>query len=165
MKMLSELMGGFQPGAPGADAPPPGIPPNLASLMGGLGGSRQAQSSEQQEQAAKDDLTWRVIHVLFAFALGIYVIATTGSLGGPLIRIKGRGPEYELQRRDGTNLFWALTTVELVLQSTRYFLERGKTASSISGFIGTVAAFLPEPWAGYIRLAARYSGIWTTVVG
>ena len=50
-----------------------------------------------------------------------------------------------------------------MLQSSRYFAERGQ-ASQLGGWMGIVGNMLPEPYKGWLALAGRYSGIWSTVV-
>jgi hypothetical protein len=53
-------------------------------------------------------------------------------------------------------------TFEVVLQSSRFFIERGQLQGS--GILSTVGGMLPEPYSGYVRLIGRYSVIYSTVV-
>ena len=167
LKMMSQLMEGIQPGSTSADASPDGLPPGLAALMGPVAGNAGAGAARTpaQQSAATFDYAWKIVHAFFAFALGLYAVATSTSFTKSLVRVPGKPNEHDIYQRDGINLFWAFATVELVLQSTRYFLERGRTGSGIGGMMGTASAVLPEPWASYLRLVARYSGIWSTIVG
>ncbi|KAK3066286.1 hypothetical protein LTS18_001850, partial [Coniosporium uncinatum] len=41
-------------------------------------------------------------------------------------------------------------------------MEEGEIKSG--GWMGTVAAFLPPPWNGYVKVVGRYAVIWQTVV-
>ena len=167
-KMLSQLMGGAgMPGAEGAEGGGEGLPPGLAALMGGMGGAGSGGASQAQPRPGTTyDHVWKIVHAIVAFALGLYVLATSTAFAGPMVRIpeNSSATEGEWARGGGINLFWAFATVELTLQSTRYFLERGKTGSGMGGWMGMVSGLLGEPWGSYVRLVARYSGIWTTVV-
>ncbi len=66
-------------------------------------------------------------------------------------------------------------TLELILQSTRFFMERGRLPGSSGGGAGsgargvgmvlsTVAQFLPPPYGEYVRVAIRYGIMASTVV-
>lgn len=63
----------------------------------------------------------------------------------------------------GPRLFIIFTSSELVLQSTRYFLEKGQLQGG--GPLATIAnsGFIPEPYANYIRITGRYIGIAKTI--
>ena len=167
LQMLSQLMGQVQPGSDGIESSPAGLPPGLAALMGSGNGNAAggSQMRADRRDAVKYDYIWKTAHALFAFCLGIYVLTASTAFSNPLGRLSRKSGGFDTQNTDGINLFWSFTTIELVLQSTRYFLERGRTSSGIGGMMGTISAVLPEPWAKYLRLIARYSGIWSTVVG
>lgn len=53
-------------------------------------------------------------------------------------------------------------TYEVVLQTSRYFIERGRLQGS--GVLSSIGQMLPEPYAGYVRVIGRYSVIYSTVV-
>jgi hypothetical protein len=53
-------------------------------------------------------------------------------------------------------------TFEVVLQTSRYFIEKGQLQGK--GMLNTVAQFLPEPYSGYVKVIGRYSVIYSTVV-
>lgn len=160
MKMLQQLMGGM-PGAegPGGDGGGEGgLPPGLAAMMG-AGGMGMPGAGGAQAQEDTYGYLWKVVHAVFALILGIYVTATSHAFNGDVSRggIAGTGHE------GGVNVFWLFASAELLLQSSRFFLEKG-SGSQLGGWVGVVGNMLPEPWRGYVRLAARYSGIWSTVV-
>ena len=160
MKMLQQLMGGM-PGADGPGGPGEGdLPPGLAALMGagGIGMPGEGGGAQTKQEDTYGHL-WKLVHAVIALILGIYVTATSQAFNGEPSRGALAGAGYE----GGVNVFWLFASAELVLQSSRFFLENG-TGSQLGGWIGIMGNTLPEPWRGYIRLAARYSGIWTTVV-
>ena len=163
MKMLQQLMGGMPPpgaeGQAGAEGMDGGLPPGLAAMLGGGMPGMPGMEGPQPQKDSTYAYLWRIIHALSALILGIYIIFTSHALNGDISRggITGAGHE------GGINVFWVFATAELVLQSSRFFLENGG-GSQLGGWMGMVAGFLPEPWRGYITLAARYSGIWSTVV-
>jgi len=92
-----------------------------------------------------------------ALSLGLYLVLSLPFTGTKVGRITSNS-EAQIQ-----SVFWMFASAELALQSARYFLEKGKQEQS--GWIGMAANFLPSPWREYLLLAARYSGIWTTLVG
>ena len=159
MKMLQQFMGGM-PGAggPGAEGEG-GLPPGLAAMMGAGGMGMPGTGGTQTKQEDTYGYLWKIVHAVFALVLGIYVTATSHAFNGDVSRGGVAGAGHE----GGVNVFWLFATAELVLQSSRFFLEKG-TGSQLGGWIGIVGNMLPEPWKGYVRLAARYSGIWSTVV-
>ncbi|KAL8873951.1 MAG: hypothetical protein Q9174_000638 [Haloplaca sp. 1 TL-2023] len=165
VQMLQQMMGGI-PGAQG-EAPQGGLPPGLAAMLGAGGGGANGplgQRGREDQSHSLDGYLWRIIHALFAFALGIYITALTTFNGAQFSKtdattISGaRDGDGEIGKR----LFWIFATAEVVLQSGRYFLEKGTTTQS--GWLGMTAQVLPEPWKSYLGLVARYSGIWFTVV-
>lgn len=156
MKLLSQMMGGM-PGGEGQEGEA-GLPPGIAAMLGagglpGLGGPGQ--------QEDKNGLFWKIIHAVFALVLGVYVTATSSAFSGQITRGATTGNTID---HHAINVFWAFTTAELILQSSRYFLERGRSGSQMGGWMGIAGGFLPEPWRGWVMLIARYSGIWSTVV-
>ncbi|KAG8531088.1 uncharacterized protein KY384_004445 [Bacidia gigantensis] len=179
MKMLAQLMGGLPSGGvdgggAGGLRPDGGLPPGLAAMMGGV---PPAQSHGQPQRGAgagvgRNDYVWKIVHAIFAFALAIYVALATTAIGEGFVagRIAGRsrGEDQIVGRGQGNgslNLFWAFATIELVLQSARYFLEMGRTGSPVAGgIVGMVMGLLPQPYKGWLDLLKKYSGIWSTIV-
>lgn len=159
MKMLQQLMGGV-PEADGQGVNGEGgFSPGLTAVMGAGGMGMAGMGGTETKQEDTRGCLWKMVHAVFALVLGIYVTATSHAFNGDLSRggIAGAGHE------GGVNAFWLFATAELVLQSSRFFLERG-TSSQLGGWIGIMGNMLPEPWRRYVKLAARYSGIWSTVV-
>lgn len=160
MKMLQQIMGGMS-GAGDQDGggAAGGLPPGLEALLGAGGMAGIPGMGAPQEQGNKNAYLWKIVHAVFALLLGIYVTAKSHAFTGDISRggIDGAGHE------GGVNVFWAFATAELVLQSSRFFYEKGQS-SQLGGWMGTVGNFLPEPYKSWVRLAGRYSGIWSTIV-
>ena len=159
MRMIQQMVGGTSGNdAPGGESED-GLPSGLAAMLGagGMAGVPGMTGSPIKEDPY--GYLWKIVHALFAFALGIYVTITSHAFNGDVSRggLSGAGHE------GGRNVFWTFATAELVLQSSRYFAERGQ-ASQLGGWMGIVGNMLPEPYKGWLALAGRYSGIWSTVV-
>jgi hypothetical protein len=144
MRMMQQMMSGLGGGEGGAGG---GLPPGLASMFGG---------QQQPEPDTFGSNIWRIVHAAFSLLLGIYATMTftfTGSKAGRnQFAVESAAPQ----------LFWVFATVELMLQSGRYFLDGGKLPAS--GILGGIGQMLPEPYANYVRIFSRYSIIYTTVV-
>ncbi|KAI9734707.1 MAG: hypothetical protein M1818_006694 [Claussenomyces sp. TS43310] len=147
MKMLQQLMGGV-PGE-GADGMPsfPGMPP-----MGMPG----------QEAAPADPYAylWRIVHAVFALALGCYMAVSTTFTGTKLERDLSSLSSATLTG-GSIRFFYIFATFEALLQTSRFFLEKGRVQQV--GILGIALGFLPEPWKGYLELVLRYARIWTTI--
>lgn len=163
MKLLQQMMSGMSGGGEGQGGSDGegGLPPGLAAMLGaggmagipGMGGGQQAGSEYAY--------LWKIVHAIFALVLGVYVTATSHAFDGGVSR--GGVEDAGFQQQGGINVFWAFATAELILQSSRFFLEKGQ-GSQLAGWMGIVGNMLPEPWRGWIALAGRYSGIWSTIV-
>ncbi|KAK2625730.1 hypothetical protein QTJ16_005042 [Diplocarpon rosae] len=152
MKMLQQMMGGMSGDGAGGMPSFPGMPPILG----------QAPAGDPYAYI------WRVVHALFALGLGLYIALTTSFTGTKIARERSglgysAGDEMVLNPGDLRHFFWIFATVEVLLQTSRFFFEKGKTQQG--GILGMVIGFVPEPWKGYLTLIARYSRIWTTVSG
>ena len=155
IKMLQQMMGDRVPGKGSGGMPSfPGMPP----LPG--------QSAVVEDPYA---YLWRIIHAVFALGLGIYIAFTTSFTG---TRIERERPSLEYVSDPGqenglspssVNFFWIFATVQVVLQTSRFFMEKGRVQHGV--IMGMVIGFLPESWKGYLRLVSRYSRIWSTVSG
>ncbi|KAF2479282.1 hypothetical protein BDY17DRAFT_257913, partial [Neohortaea acidophila] len=160
-RMMEQMMGlmGGDPSNP--NAKPPDLPPALKALMGGVGGAAGAQ--QQEPPATSSTYLWRAVHAVFALLLAGYIAVTSTFTGSKLARephFYASGEGHGLERR----LFLIFCTAELVLQSTRYFAEKGQLRGN--GMLAKVAnsGFVPEPWAGYVRIVGRYVGIAQTIM-
>ncbi|KAK5116370.1 hypothetical protein LTR62_007917 [Meristemomyces frigidus] len=154
MQQLTGMMGGNAQN-PGDPNQPPQIPAALSALMGG--GGQQATAPVNSSA-----YLWRIVHAVFAFTLAIYITVTGTFNGTKLARaqsVYSDASSYGL----GPRLFIIFTSAELVLQSSRFFLEKGQLQGS--GMLATVAnsGLVPEPYAQYIKHAGRYIGIAQTI--
>lgn len=140
----------------------PGIPPALASMLGGMGGM-----PAPTQPAATSTYIWKILHAVFAFTLAFYILYThpfSGSLAARMSPFASPANPLSMtsapSSEQTTNLFWVFATAQLLLQSTRFLMEKEQPTT---GMLNTVAGFLPPPWGGRLKLAGRYSGIWTTL--
>ncbi|KAG0362607.1 hypothetical protein BG005_004954 [Podila minutissima] len=117
----------------------------------------------------QEDLTakwWKLLHFMLSVLLGLGVVYQEYRRSGHLERFDALATDkplpYGAFQVAATPLFWYFITMELVLQSTRMFLQ-GITASP-SSTLGTVAGFLPPPFSDAIRVFMRYRLIWSSLV-
>ena len=158
VKMMQQMVGlmGGDPNDP--NAKPPEIPPMMKAMLGG-----GQTNKEEAPPATGSAYLWRIVHAIFAFILATY-IALTSTFNGTKL---GRSESVYTQEAGyglGPRIFLIFCTSELVLQSSRYFVEKGQLQGN--GLLATVAnsGFVPEPWAGYVRIAGRYLGIVQTII-
>jgi GET complex subunit GET2 len=147
MKMMQQIMGGIPGEGPGGMPSFPGMPGAPA------------------EQAADPyAYLWRIIHAVFALGLGLYIALTT-TFSGTKIERERSGLAFAESGVSAASVhfFWIFATVEVLLQSSRFMMEKGR--SQQAGIVGMIMGFLPEPYKGYLALVMRYSRIWTTVSG
>ncbi|CAG8979223.1 hypothetical protein HYALB_00011280 [Hymenoscyphus albidus] len=155
MAMLQQIMGGMPGEGKGGMPSFPGMGP-----MPGMPG--QAAAVEANPYA----YLWRIVHAIFALGLGLYIAFTTTFIGSKMERERSRLGYHTAgdSLSPGTvQFFYIFATVEVVLQTARFMLEKGKVQPA--GWMGTVLGFLPEPYRGYVHLVLRYSRIWTTLSG
>ncbi|KAK4981699.1 hypothetical protein LTR66_009778 [Elasticomyces elasticus] len=154
MQMMQQMLGGGggvggAPGDPNNPNPMGDLPPFLQAMMG--------NQQQAQQPASGTAYIWRIVHALFSLLLALYIALTSPFNGSKFSRLASSTDIASSQK-----LFYMFATAELVLQSSRYFLEKGQLQGG--GILATVGSVLPEPWAGYLRLVGRYSTIYTTVV-
>ncbi len=174
MRMLQQMMGGGMGPGPrgmmgeGGGEGDGGLPPGLAAMLGGGGGGGMGMGmngTPQNGEEATGAYWWKIVHAIFALSLGVYITSMTSFSGSKVARAgAGFVDEGGVVGVVGVRFFWVFATAELVLQSGRFFVERGRLAGGKGGWMGMVMGVLPEPWKGYLGLVRRYGGIWTTVV-
>jgi hypothetical protein len=158
LKMMQSLLSGDPSAAGGLpDSAMDDLPPMLKAMM-------QGQRMTQQQAASASGPTsstylWRIVHAISALALGLY-IAASGTFDGSKFARTNALETSEF----GPRLFYMFATAEVVLQSSRYFLEKGRLQGT--GWLATIAnsGLVPQPYANYISMAGRYAVIWQTVV-
>lgn len=157
MQQMVGLMGG-DPNDP--NAKPPELPPMLKTMLAG-GNAMNAEA--EAPPATGSAYLWRLVHAIFAFILAGYIALTSTFNGSKLARSQTVYTE-EAGYGLGPRLFLIFCTAELLLQSSRYFIEKGQLQGS--GMLASVAnsGMVPEPWAGYVRTLGRYIRIAQTII-
>jgi GET complex subunit GET2 len=176
VRMLSQMMGGGMPGGAGAPGGPGGGNPFAGTPLDSLfssvraGGGPQGAQAQQAQQGASVDGTanlWRILHALFAVGLGLYVALSTTFTGTlterehSTITARGAGHDSDAIDRTRAYFFYVFTSVEAILLTTRYFVDKSRPPPS--GIAWTVAGFLPGSLGGYARHALRYAQILSTI--
>ncbi|OQO12866.1 hypothetical protein B0A48_02330 [Cryoendolithus antarcticus] len=164
-QMMQQMMGmmGADPNDPNSQpGEMPQIGQMLSTIMGGAGGGGGANA--QVQPASRSTYVWRLTHALFALALGVYITLTSTFNGTQLSRSESAFTITENRSPLGPRLFWMFGTAELLLQSTRYFVEGGQLRGG--GWLATIAnsGFVPPPYAHYIRTIGSYMRIYTTIM-
>lgn len=174
MAMLQQMMGAGaggmpgMPGMPGAQAQPGGpgdLPPGLANMFSAMGGAGGAPEPSPEQSSA---WIWRLVHSLFSLGLAVYIVLQTPFTGSKLSRdtalttVDDDWTVGPTPSRNFATFFYMFATFEVIMQSSRYFIEKGQLQGS--GILSTVAGFLPPPYGGYVRTIGRYGVIYTTVV-
>ncbi|RMY35253.1 hypothetical protein D0866_04728, partial [Hortaea werneckii] len=112
----------------------------LSSLMGG-----QQQTKQQQSQtpATGSAYLWRIVHALSAMVIGAYTVLGSTFNGSALSRHES-ATSSESTYGLGPRLFTMFVTAELLLQGSRFYLEKGQLQGS--GMLATVAnsGLVPE---------------------
>ncbi|KAI0552863.1 hypothetical protein F4679DRAFT_53199 [Xylaria curta] len=163
MQMLQQMMAGGMPGGAGGSSPFAGLEGFLGAAGGGPSPTQQGQQVEQNKTVN----LWRILHAIFALGLGIYVALSTTFTGTKVERDADDLQSTGLlgaQNLDQARawFFYVFTSVETVLLTSRYMMERG-AGFTPSGWTWTISGMLPDPFKGYSRHALRYAQIFTTV--
>ncbi|KAI9666966.1 MAG: hypothetical protein M1831_001471 [Alyxoria varia] len=147
MQMMQQMLspGGNQQSGSGD------LPSGLAAMFGGGAQEEGAQG----QSASSADYVWRIVHTILSLLLGLYAASVFAFTGSKLAR------DAYVDGQLAPRVFWIFATAELILQSTRYFVDKGRLPPSST--LGKFAAMLPQPYANYLRVLSRYSIIYTTV--
>ena len=171
MAMMQQMLGagGGFPGGPNGSSPQPG---NMPEGMGGLAQLIQAMQGDSTPAPPASNLfanIWTIIHAVFSLFLSLCILFQTpftGSRSSRTADTKPASPDWTLHSPDSAeafkHFFYLFATFEVVLQTTRFYVEKGQLQGS--GMLSTISQFLPEPWAGWVRVVGRYAVIWNTVV-
>ncbi|KAF2800498.1 hypothetical protein K505DRAFT_412907 [Melanomma pulvis-pyrius CBS 109.77] len=159
MAILQQMMGnaGGMPGQPGQ---PGDLPPGLANMFSAMQGGATEPSPDQSSA-----WIWRLVHSICSLFLAIYIVLQTPFTGSKLSRASPGDQSWTTESSPAEtfqHFFYMFATYEVVLQTSRYFIERGQLQGS--GFLSSIGQMLPEPYAGYVRVIGRYSVIYSTVV-
>lgn len=182
MKMMQQMMGGagLGGGAGGAN-------PFAGTGMEGLFGAGGPDGLQAQQAAAVTDKSaniWRLLHAAFALGLGLYIALSTTFTGTKTERDFGAISSTSTVTTSGIKteddfgdfvvdggaqsieqtrayFFYLFTSIETVLLTTRYFLDKHRAPPS--GIVATIAGFLPGRLGSGVRHALRYGEIFSTV--
>lgn len=161
-----EGMGGMG-GAPGADNPMAQMMQQMMSGMGGMPGGGPGDMptfpgmpSMNPPEAQSSVYIWRIIHAIFALSLGLYVVFTTPFTGSRIDRLSSATSSSALSP-SMTHFFYIFATAEIILQTSRFFMEKGRVQQG--ALMSLLMGILPEPYKGYLQLATRYTGVLATV--
>jgi hypothetical protein len=169
MAMLQQMMGagaGGMPGAQGQSGPPGDLPPGLANMFSAMGGGAGVAPEPSPEQSSA--WIWRLVHSIFSLGLALYIVLQTPYTGSKLSRdtaLTTFDEDWSAEHKHAqsfAHFFYLFATFEVIMQSSRYFIEQGQLQGK--GILSTVAGFLPPPYSGYIRTVGRYGVIYTTLV-
>ncbi|CBX93551.1 hypothetical protein LEMA_P044520.1 [Plenodomus lingam JN3] len=164
MAMLQQMMGAGAGGMPSAQpgAAPGNLPPGLANMLSAMqGGAAPAEPLPEKSSA----WMWHLVHSIFSLGLAIYIVLQTPFTGSKLSRDSVVEEDWTVESKSAhsfANFFYLFATFEVVMQSSRYFIEKGQLQGS--GILNTVAGILPAPYSGYIKTIGRYSVIYSTIM-
>lgn len=148
------------PGQPGE--PPGDLPPGLANLFSAMQGGGAAPAPPPEQSSA---WIWRLVHSLFSLGLATWIVLQTPFTGSKTSRTSTAEEDWTADSTSSetfAHFFYLFATFEVVMQTSRYFIEKGQLQGS--GILSSIAQMLPEPYAGYVRVVGRYSVIYSTVV-
>jgi hypothetical protein len=176
MQLLQQISGGGAfPGMEGAGGLPPGMESMMSGMMGGAGGAGGVGGGAQAVEQKGDrwGMWWSVVHALAAFMLAIWAVRSYPGVfdGSESMRAESATLAasdkpvsfffflfLESLRRwlmGSQQLFRYFALMELLLQSTRFLLEKGRPPQG--SMLTTIAGFLPQPFSTYLSTLARYS--------
>lgn len=155
-RMMQQMMGG-NPSDPNAPGDMGDMPAMLQAMMGGAKGQK-----EELAPASSSAYVWRIVHAVFAFGLAFFICLTSTFNGTKLARTQNVYTQEEGYGL-GPKLFIIFATAQLLLQSTRYFVEKGQLQGG--GMFASIvnSGMIPQPYANYIRVAGRYITIARTI--
>ena len=134
MAMLQQMMGtgaGGMPGMPGGQSQPGGpgdLPPGLANMFSAMSGGGGASEPSPEQSSA---WIWRLVHSLFSLGLAIYIVLQTPFTGSKLSRntaLTAVDEDWTVEStssQDFAHFFYLFATFEVIMQSSRYFIEKG----------------------------------------
>lgn len=179
MKMMQQMMGGAGLGG-GANGASPFAGTGLEGLFAGAGGPEGLQAQQAAAVTDRSANIWRLLHAAFALGLGLYIALSTTFTGTKTERdfstiqtasgvktendfgefVVDGGMAQSIEQRKAY-FFYLFTSIETVLLTTRYFLDKRRTPSS--GIISMLTNFLPGRLGTGVKHAMRYGEIFSTV--
>ncbi|SZE99828.1 unnamed protein product [Blumeria hordei] len=148
MKILQQMMGGI----PGEGS-------------GGMPSFQNTPSNTQATSTTSRSLFWRIVHALCALSLGLYVAITSQFTGSKIMRERSflgyNSADGELLFSDTINIFYLFATLETILFTTQYLLEKERV--QLGGITGMAMELVPEPIKRYLQWGLRYFDIWMAI--
>ena len=151
MALMQQMMGGggaggFPGGPPGQAGTAPGdLPPGLANLFSSMnGGGAAAEPSPEQSSA----WLWRLVHSLFSLGLAVYIVLQTPFTGSKLSRDTVLDDDWTAQSTPAqsfAHFFYLFATFEVVLQSSRYFIEKASSRAAAFSAPSRASSHRPTP--------------------
>ncbi|KAK9377427.1 uncharacterized protein V1513DRAFT_461877 [Lipomyces chichibuensis] len=142
MNMSRSSDGSQTPGSPGATSP---AGPNSTSTM----------SSNSANSMSDNNRYWKSAHAVSIILLALFAVFRLGLKGSQMSRLESLG--------EGNGVvFWYFATIELLLQSGRFLIEKGRSPSK--SIFTKVAQYIPAPYSSYLLLAARYTHIVANII-
>jgi len=157
MQLFQQMAGGPFQGMEnmgGLDMPPRmDIPPGMESMLSGMMDAQRGQETATESKTNGWAIWWTLLHAVVAMvvAVGALTSGATPFDGSEKQRIQSANVPASAKPQ----LFWYFGTMELVLQSTRFLMEKGRPPQG--SMLTTVAGFLPPPFNTYLSTLARYS--------
>lgn len=149
-QMMEMLMGGAGMGGMGGLGGMGGADGPLAGLSSMFGGQQAPVPPSTTHHI------WRILHAINALGIGLFYAFGPSFTGSEYGRVT-----MSATGRD-TGLFVWFVTMELMLQGSRYFWDKGRPPAT--GMLATVGKFLPQPFKGYVLMLSSWSVIWFTIV-
>ncbi|CAG8565632.1 4167_t:CDS:2 [Cetraspora pellucida] len=123
--------------------------------------------SPGQQQSDVQSKLWQLIHFFAMIMLGLLAIGsevfrhdgTWSRLA--ILNYKKPNEIVDSDRVSSLSLFWYFVTIELILQSSRLFLQKDRTFGGSA--LGTIAANLPPPLSDVLTVLLRYNLIWNSL--
>lgn len=174
---LASVMGGATGAAGGGGDSSSSPNKTPGATPSGASSPRTQQSYTNQttttHSSRRADIFWSLIHFLIFLSLAIISGFTFSQLRKTTtISVNEKideGSSTILESADQvpetyspSKLLWYFSTLELVLQTTRFFLENG--APPADSKITKLAVYLPHPFSGYLYTGARYIRMVRTIV-
>lgn len=142
----------------------------FASMMGmpangpNAPGSSNIPPPTAVPKSQKADLMWMILH----FVVFVFLAITAGfgfsqlsAFGNVDVGINNQSGDKNVEPNalmlntySSSKLMWYFSTAELILQSTRFFIEKG--APPADSIIVTIANYIPYPFNEYFYNGARY---------